>query len=467
MNVSITLSIGRIEHEGKADGWDLILVSLISRRKDTDLGKANVRSMYPSGVGKGLKPRIRLTNRWLSMKKDQATVAVVKYSNVFASGEFEYQSLQLTSVVVGYAGDLVLWAVPSSGVKCDAVPGRLNQISISVQREGVYYDRPTAEPTLAQPHHPGCEPPEKQAITASGWSSMEPRSKAVDKIEEGVRLPVEQRIRSCEGGQSKIVLFLYKDNRRSQRLGATLFLSYSSFFMISCRGEQTKQKRGPSQRKEKDLQRQRLLTLFLFLVVFYESGKPPQRDPQNIIEKGGQGSRKSLSLFPVKIDGKEPYQGHKQMSTPMFVDPDISTQADGAQSPRVPVPFAEDPYEAIRQAYLVGTNTESEPFEDPVETETPESPHTVASPTPLLDSTPLTRHAEDPVDSDTSSARPTPSDFTAPLSPDHPLTYASPTLVSFIRRTACMAVLVPPAMSPTYLSNSIGQFINNDHPDKT
>nr|BDI13088.1 cytochrome c oxidase subunit 2 [Begonia coptidifolia] len=30
-------------------------------------------------------------------------------------------------------------AVPSSGVKCDAVPGRLNQISILVQREGVYY----------------------------------------------------------------------------------------------------------------------------------------------------------------------------------------------------------------------------------------------------------------------------------------------------------------------------------------
>ncbi|KAL4553856.1 hypothetical protein LXL04_040167 [Taraxacum kok-saghyz] len=31
------------------------------------------------------------------------------------------------------------WAVSSSGVKCDAVPGRLNQTSISVQREGVYY----------------------------------------------------------------------------------------------------------------------------------------------------------------------------------------------------------------------------------------------------------------------------------------------------------------------------------------
>ncbi|GJS15281.1 hypothetical protein Tco_0409753 [Tanacetum coccineum] len=128
------------------------------------------------------------------------------------------------------------------------------------------------------------------------------------------------------------------------------------------------------------------------------------------------------------------------MSTPVFVDPDISTQADEAQSPRVPVPFPEDPYEAIRQAYLVGTDIESEPFKDPVETETPESPHTVASPTPLLDSTPPTRHAEDPVDSDTSSARPTSSDFTAPLSPDHPLTYASPTLVSFLRRTACMVV---------------------------
>ncbi|CAN6462376.1 unnamed protein product [Victoria cruziana] len=30
-------------------------------------------------------------------------------------------------------------AVASSGVKCDVVPGRLNQTSISIQREGVYY----------------------------------------------------------------------------------------------------------------------------------------------------------------------------------------------------------------------------------------------------------------------------------------------------------------------------------------
>ncbi|GKE19371.1 hypothetical protein Tco_1426948 [Tanacetum coccineum] len=59
-----------------------------------------------------------------------------------------------------------------------------------------------------------------------------------------------------------------------------------------------------------------------------------------------------------------------RMSTLVFVDLESSTQADGAQSSRVPVPLPEDPYEAIRQAYLDGTDTKSEPFEDPVETKT-------------------------------------------------------------------------------------------------
>jgi heme/copper-type cytochrome/quinol oxidase subunit 2 len=31
------------------------------------------------------------------------------------------------------------WAVPSLGVKCDAVPGRLNQTSLFIKREGVFY----------------------------------------------------------------------------------------------------------------------------------------------------------------------------------------------------------------------------------------------------------------------------------------------------------------------------------------
>ncbi|GKA84622.1 hypothetical protein Tco_0806217, partial [Tanacetum coccineum] len=50
------------------------------------------------------------------------------------------------------------------------------------------------------------------------------------------------------------------------------------------------------------------------------------------------------------------------MSTLVFFDRESSTQADGAQSSRVPVPLPKDPYEAIRQAYLDGTDTESEPF---------------------------------------------------------------------------------------------------------
>ncbi|GJX91260.1 hypothetical protein Tco_0344586 [Tanacetum coccineum] len=70
-----------------------------------------------------------------------------------------------------------------------------------------------------------------------------------------------------------------------------------------------------------------------------------------------------------------------------------------------------DPYEAIGQAYLDGTDTKSEPFEDPIETETPESPLTVAPPTSLPEGTP-------------------------------------PTLVPILRRTARMDVRVPLAISP-------------------
>ncbi|GJZ05717.1 putative ribonuclease H-like domain-containing protein [Tanacetum coccineum] len=102
------------------------------------------------------------------------------------------------------------------------------------------------------------------------------------------------------------------------------------------------------------------------------------------------------------------------MSTLVFVDPKISTQANGAQSSRVPVTLPEDPYEAIRQAYLVETNTESEPFED-LEIETPESPHTVASPTSLPDSTPPTCHVKELEGSDTSGARSTSLAICSPL----------------------------------------------------
>ncbi|GKA96687.1 hypothetical protein Tco_0818782 [Tanacetum coccineum] len=107
------------------------------------------------------------------------------------------------------------------------------------------------------------------------------------------------------------------------------------------------------------------------------------------------------------------------MSTPVFVDPKSSTQADGAQSSRVPMPLTKDPYEAIRQAYLDGTNTEFEPFVDPIDIETLESPLAIAPPIPLSQST-------------------------------------LPILVPILRRTARIAVRVPPAMSPGLSASMAG-----------
>nr|WRK84410.1 Cox2 [Phylloglossum drummondii] len=42
-------------------------------------------------------------------------------------------------LIITSADVLHSWAVPSLGVKCDAVPGRSNQTSIFIKREGVYY----------------------------------------------------------------------------------------------------------------------------------------------------------------------------------------------------------------------------------------------------------------------------------------------------------------------------------------
>lgn len=42
-------------------------------------------------------------------------------------------------VIITAADVLHSWAVPSLGVKCDAVPGRLNQVPVFIKREGVFY----------------------------------------------------------------------------------------------------------------------------------------------------------------------------------------------------------------------------------------------------------------------------------------------------------------------------------------
>jgi cytochrome c oxidase subunit 2 len=42
-------------------------------------------------------------------------------------------------MIITSADVLHSWAVPSLGIKCDAIPGRSNQTSIFIKREGVYY----------------------------------------------------------------------------------------------------------------------------------------------------------------------------------------------------------------------------------------------------------------------------------------------------------------------------------------
>nr|WQF69673.1 cytochrome c oxidase subunit 2 [Ceramothamnion sp.] len=42
-------------------------------------------------------------------------------------------------IIVSAADVLHSWAIPSLGIKCDAVPGRLNQTSLFIKREGIYY----------------------------------------------------------------------------------------------------------------------------------------------------------------------------------------------------------------------------------------------------------------------------------------------------------------------------------------
>jgi cytochrome c oxidase subunit 2 len=42
-------------------------------------------------------------------------------------------------IIVTAADVIHSLAVPSLGIKCDAYPGRLNQISVLINREGVFY----------------------------------------------------------------------------------------------------------------------------------------------------------------------------------------------------------------------------------------------------------------------------------------------------------------------------------------
>ncbi|GKA15016.1 hypothetical protein Tco_0694763 [Tanacetum coccineum] len=99
-----------------------------------------------------------------------------------------------------------------------------------------------------------------------------------------------------------------------------------------------------------------------------------------------------------------------------------------------PVSSSDDLHLTVREAHIPATvDTESEPEEDPSETEGFEA----------------SEPSNNRITSSHSSAS---SNSTAPLSSDHPLTQTSPTRTSFHRRTTRMAVRVQPAMSPSLLA---------------
>ncbi|GKB18711.1 hypothetical protein Tco_0852634 [Tanacetum coccineum] len=95
------------------------------------------------------------------------------------------------------------------------------------------------------------------------------------------------------------------------------------------------------------------------------------------------------------------------MSTPVFVDPESSTQADGAQSSRVPVPLPEDPYEA--RLIWMGRTLSSSLSRTLLILRHLSQALAITPPIPLFESTP-------------------------------------PILVPILRRTARMAVRIPPVM---------------------
>nr|GEV26368.1 hypothetical protein [Tanacetum cinerariifolium] len=125
---------------------------------------------------------------------------------------------------------------------------------------------------------------------------------------------------------------------------------------------------------------------------------------------------------------------HVTSSPPAHSVPETITPTDRARDSLVITLLHDDTYMIVRYACTpIATDTESEPLEDPIETEEtqPLSPRAIHNYTPaFLDYTPDTPHSNDesePIEASTTRTA-SPSDSPSPLSPDHPLTQTSPTL---------------------------------------
>nr|GEW77112.1 hypothetical protein [Tanacetum cinerariifolium] len=175
------------------------------------------------------------------------------------------------------------------------------------------------------------------------------------------------------------------------------------------------------------------------------------REARKYVENG-------CELFLAQVTGTVPKEKRVEdvlvvrdfpevMSTPACVDSKTITQANSAQSSRVSILLSDDPYVAVRQAQLVDTDTESDPEETPSEGEESQP---LGSRVLLMSEK---FEASEPSSTRTILSHSlVSSDTTAPLSPDHPLTHASPTptptRVLFHRRAARMAVCTQPTLSP-------------------
>ncbi|KAF4394134.1 hypothetical protein G4B88_000645 [Cannabis sativa] len=87
-------------------------------------------------------------------------------------------------IIVTSTDVLQSWA-PSLGVKCDAVPGRLNQISILVQREGVYHGQCSeicgANQSFLRAPGNICRVLSPLWLSSTTWGASHPRSKLLQR----------------------------------------------------------------------------------------------------------------------------------------------------------------------------------------------------------------------------------------------------------------------------------------------
>ncbi|PHU17258.1 cytochrome c oxidase subunit 2 [Capsicum chinense] len=105
-----------------------IVVSSYSRDRDKSRGLRTCASAFAGGLSSSISITVREDDLELGQSR------LLEVDNRVVLPAKSHIRFIVTSADVPHS-----WAVPSLGVKCDAVPGRLNQTSISVQREGVYY----------------------------------------------------------------------------------------------------------------------------------------------------------------------------------------------------------------------------------------------------------------------------------------------------------------------------------------